>query len=151
YRLIGSALARVNWELNITRSHERNPGFYVDQTLGLLFLSLLKPPPFDEARSRGILNALRSFPATVNEAKSNLSDPIRPFAVAALEKLSDVDARLKKVASELAPLLSGVSTAELQGVTSDAINALNSFRAWLESGLNGMSEDTAVGRDAYIY
>ena len=44
YRLIGSALARVHWELNVTAGHERNPGFYVDQTLGLLYLSLLRPP-----------------------------------------------------------------------------------------------------------
>src|SRR6476660_1157097 len=33
YRLIKSALARVRWELNITRSHEVNPDFYVHQTL----------------------------------------------------------------------------------------------------------------------
>ena len=46
YRLMGSALARVHWELNVTCGQERNAGFYVDQTLGLLFLSLLKPPPF---------------------------------------------------------------------------------------------------------
>ena len=35
YRLIGSAIARVHWELNVTCGQERNPGFYVDQTLGL--------------------------------------------------------------------------------------------------------------------
>src|SRR5687768_16900692 len=54
YRLIGSAIARVHWELNVTCGQERNPGFYVEQTLGLLFQSLLTPPPFTEARSRGI-------------------------------------------------------------------------------------------------
>ena len=47
YRLIASALARVHWELNITRSHEVNPDFYVHQTLGAIFLLLLKPAPFD--------------------------------------------------------------------------------------------------------
>src|SRR5439155_26249549 len=51
-RLIGSAIARVHWELNITRGQETNPGFYIDQTVGLLFLSLLRPPPFAERRSR---------------------------------------------------------------------------------------------------
>src|SRR6185369_529633 len=33
YRLIGSAIARVHWELNIICGQESNPGFYVDQTL----------------------------------------------------------------------------------------------------------------------
>src|SRR4051812_7019247 len=30
FRLIGSAIARVHWELNVTRGQECNPGFYVD-------------------------------------------------------------------------------------------------------------------------
>src|SRR5262247_3365454 len=36
YRLIGSALARVRWELDVLSSWERNPRFYVYQTLGAL-------------------------------------------------------------------------------------------------------------------
>src|ERR1051326_9221926 len=88
FRFIGSALARVHWELNITRGQECNPGFYVDQTLGLLFLALLPPPPFTEARSRRIIRALHSFPGTVANAKENLAGKaIKPFALAALEKL----------------------------------------------------------------
>src|ERR1051325_6777128 len=45
YRLIGSALARVRWELDVTRGWERNPKFYVDQTLGALYEELLKQTP----------------------------------------------------------------------------------------------------------
>src|SRR5262249_17881485 len=98
YRLIGSAIARVHWELNVTCGQERNPGFYVDQTLGLLFLSLLKPPPFTEDRSRRIVRYLQSFHATVANAKENLTGhAIRPFALAALEKLVAVKSRLTKV------------------------------------------------------
>jgi Bacterial protein of unknown function (DUF885) len=151
YRLIGSALARVHWELNVTRGQERNAGFYLDQTLGLLFLALLKPPPFNEARSRGIIKVLQSFQQTIADAKENLLEPIGPFANAALEKLSDVGARLTKVAKELAPLLSGVETSELEEATRQAIGALETFREWLESRLPSMTGETAVGRDAYVY
>ncbi len=152
YRLIGSALARVNFELNVMCIHERNPGFYVDQTLGLLFLSLLKPPPFDEKRSRAILNALRSFRQTVNDAQENLAGKaIKPFALAAIEKLVEARTRLTKVADAIGPLLSGVSAAELQKVTGNAIVALESYHDWLNSQLAGMAENTAVGRDAYVY
>src|SRR5215813_3446441 len=102
YRLIGSAIARVHWELNITCGQERNPGFYVDQTLGLLFLSLLKPPPFNQARSRNILRYLQSFSNTVASAKENLAGTaIRPFALAAIEKLVAVKSRLTKLGTEL--------------------------------------------------
>jgi hypothetical protein len=152
YRLLGSALARVHWELNVTSGQKCNPGFYVDQTLGLLFLSLLRPPPFTEARSRNIVKVLQSFSGTVANAGENLAgNAIRPFALAAIEKLVDVNARLTKVANELGPLLSGVSTAELNESTGDAIAALESLHDWLNTNLEQMKEQTAVGREAYIY
>jgi hypothetical protein len=152
YRLIGSAIARVHWELNVTSGHKRNPGFYVDQTLGLLFLSLLKPPPFTEARSRNIIQVLQSFSGTVQNAGENLAgDAIRPFALAAIEKLADVRTRLTKVTDELSPLLSGVSAAALHEANGDAIAALESLHDWLNTNLDEMKEKTAVGREAYIY
>lgn len=152
YRLIGSAIARVHWELNVTCGHKRNPGFYVDQTLGWLFVSLLKPPPFTEARSRNIIQVLQSFSGTVQNAGENLAgDAIRPFALAAIEKLSHVRTRLTKVADELSPLLSGVSAAALHESTDDAIAALESLHDWLTTNLDEMKEETAVGREAYIY
>jgi DTW domain-containing protein YfiP len=152
YRLIGSALARVHFELNVICIHERNPGFYVDQTLGLLFLSLLKPPPFDEERSSTILNALRSFRQSVTDGRQNLlGKAIKPFALAATEKLGEARVRLTKVAAELGPLLTAVSVSDLHNATSDAIAALEEFHAWLNSQLAGMSEQTAVGREAYVY
>jgi len=152
YRLIGSALARVHWELGITRAQERNPGFYVDQTLGAIYLSLLKPPPFDEVRSREILSRIASIPQTVNDARANLAgNAVKPFAQAAIDKLTDVSARLSKTAKELIRLLSGVSSADLYEATGNAIQALESFRTWLEADFSQMSESTGVGRDPYIY
>src|SRR5215510_5275102 len=151
-RLIESAIARVHWELNVTRGQESNPGFYVDQTLGLLFLSLLKPPPFTEARSRAIILYLQSFSGTVANAKENLTGrATKPFALAALEKLVAVRSRLTKIGTELGPLLSGVNAKEFNQSVSDAITALESFHHWLNAELPRMSEETAVGRDAYVY
>lgn len=152
YRLIGSALARVHFELNVICIHERNPGFYVDQTLGLLFLSLLKPPPFDEERSSTILNSLRSFRQSVTDGRENLlGKAIKPFALAANEKLGEARVLLTKVADELGPLLTAVSVSDLHNATNDAIAALEEFHDWLNSQLAGMSEETAVGREAYVY
>jgi hypothetical protein len=152
YRLIGSAIARAHWELNITCGQERNPGFYVDQTLGLLFLLLLQPPPFTEVRSRAIIGGVQSFSATVASAKENLAGKaIKPFALAALEKLVAVKSRLTKVGTELGPLLTGVNPQEFNQSVSEAINALESFHDWLTAELDGMTEETAVGREAYVY
>ena len=152
YRLIGSAIARVHWELNVTCGQERNPGFYVDQTLGLLFLSMLQPPPFTEKRSRAIVRNLQSFGDTVANAKENLAGKsIKPFALAALEKLVAVKSRLTKVGAGLGPFLSGVDPKEFNQAVTDGITTLESFHDWLNAELPAMTEETAVGRDAYIY
>lgn len=152
YRLIGSAIARVNWELNVTRGQESNPGFYVDQTLGLLFLAMLPPPPFTEKRSQAIVRYLQSFSATVAQAKENLAfSAVRPFALAALEKLVTARSRLTKVGTELGPFLSGVSPNEFNQAVTDAITALESFHDWLDKRLERMTVETAVGRDDYVY
>jgi hypothetical protein len=152
YRLIGSAIARVHWELNVTRGQERNPGFYVDQTLGLLFLSLLPPPPFTATRSRNIIRALQSFSKTVASAQENLAGKaIKPFALAALEKLAGIRSRLTKVATELRPLLDDVSPEEFNESINEAISALETLHDWLNTRLVEMIEATAVGREAYIF
>jgi len=90
YRLIGSAIARVRWEIEITRAWQSNPLFYKDQTIGAYFSLLLPPPPFDAARTRWILNTLASFPKTLQDAKSNLSQPVAPFASLTVDLLKGV-------------------------------------------------------------
>src|SRR5689334_10907673 len=37
WRLLGSALARVRWELDVLRGWQRNPMFYVHQSVGGVF------------------------------------------------------------------------------------------------------------------
>ena len=49
-RLIGWSQARVHWELHIQQGWKRNPSFYVEQTLGAMYVLLLPPPPFDATR-----------------------------------------------------------------------------------------------------
>jgi hypothetical protein len=45
YRLMGSALARVRWELDINQRWLRDPSFYIEQTLTALAEALVQPPP----------------------------------------------------------------------------------------------------------
>ncbi|HEV8133505.1 MAG TPA: DUF885 family protein [Pyrinomonadaceae bacterium] len=152
YRLTASALARVHWELDITRSHELNPDFYVHQTLGAIFLMLLKPAPFDPDRCKEIIIRLRSVPKTTEAGKQNLKqNAIRPFAIAAIEKLTKVRQCLSTVATELEPFFEPAQMPELKVATGEAIVALESFRTWLEAELPNMAVNTAVGRDSYCY
>lgn len=152
YRLLGSALARVHWELDVTRGWERNPKFYVDQSLVALFEELLRNAPFDQQRSTAVIRLLQSFPQTLTDGKANLEKTaVKPFALAALATSTGIRARLTAVTRELKPLLAAESAAELDAAAETAITAMESFHDWMEQRLPAMSEDSAVGRDGYEY
>jgi uncharacterized protein (DUF885 family) len=152
YRLIGSALARLHWELDVLRSWQRNPRFYVYQTLGSVFEELLINKPFDQNRSAEIVRRFARIPKLLDEGKANLEQTaVRPFAVATLEILEDLRPRLSKVARELQPLLADESAGQIVEVTEEAIVALESFRAWLTERLPSMLNDAAVGGENYNY
>ncbi len=165
YRLIGSALARVRWELEINPRWQRDPSFYVDQTLTALLEALVEPPPFDPARRREIVNRMEQIPAIIDEGKQNLQ-PVRPFAQLAIGDLQQIRPELERVEREVAPLLrdeakgnqkpdggqaASLQTARFQSATEKAILALESYRTWLQAKLDSMPEDAAIGREKYEF
>ena len=150
YRLLGSAIARADWELNVTRGWQRNPMFYVDQTLGSIFLLLLQPPPFDCARSGAIVRRAERIPRIIAEGRANLTDARAPFARLTIAALADVRPRLATVARELAPHLVGPDARRLPRAMAEAATALESYRAWLESRVATLAPETAVGRESYV-
>jgi hypothetical protein len=151
YRLIGSALARVHWELDWNRRWQRDPTFYVEQSMGAVTDALLAPPPFDEARSREVITRLENIPSILEEAKANLKEPAAPFAKLAVGSLAGIRGTLQIVSRDVSPMLAGDSRKELVPAVEKAAASLESFRAWLEQQLPSMTEHTAVGKQAYAY
>ena len=131
YRLTGSALARVRWELDRTRMWQRNPEFYVQQTAGAYFNLLLQPPPFNGTRSRQIVAVLRSVPATIEAAEQNLNQPAAPFARLAIAELENIAPRLQKSASALKPQMDVTSGEQVVSTAAAASAALEQYRQWL--------------------
>ncbi len=155
YRLMGSALARVRWELDINPRWERDPSFYLDQTLTALLEALVQPPPFDAIRSRVIFERMREVPSIVDHGKANLH-PVRPFAALAIGDLQQIRPQLEQVVREVAPMLHGEPgnedvAARFQVATGKAIRALESYRTWLQARLEAMPNDAAVGRANYEF
>jgi uncharacterized protein (DUF885 family) len=151
YRLLGSAVARVRWELSIEQSWKRNPEFYVDQTLGSVFLLLLAPPPFSEARQAEIVARVKQIPTTLQSAQANLSDMRQPFVQLAIDSLDRVEDRLQRTGKALAPQLTAANNQALQEAIPAAVSALTQYRAWLTAKLPAARKDTAIGRDNYIF
>ena len=151
YRLLGSALARARWELDIVANWKRNPAFYVDQTLGAMYILLLPRAPFSADRQAEIVRRLETVPATVRAAKANLTDMREPFARLAIDALDRLPERMKATQDALGPQLSAESRAAFAKAADGAVAALGDFRQWLQSGLPKMRRDTAIGRDNYIH
>ena len=151
YRLLGSALARVRWELSIEQGWKRNPQFYVDQTLGSVFILLLQPPPFSESRQQAIIARMRQIPTTLRAAQENLTDLRQPFAQLAIDSLDQVSERSLRMQKALAPQLTAADNEALQQVMPAVVAALTQYRSWLSSKLPSARKDTAIGRDNYIF
>jgi hypothetical protein len=151
YRLIGSALARVRWELDVVQGWRRNPLFYVHQTLGAIFEALLQPPPFDGVRSDGLVRRAESIPATLEAARLNLADhAVGPFAVLALDAIRDIRPRLKTVDSGLSTLLDPSTKERFSRAIDTAATALEDLGEWLQARLSSMPTQTAIGRQNYV-
>lgn len=151
YRLIGSAVARVQWELNVARSWQRNPNFYLDQTIGAYFHLLLQPPPFPKDRGANIVATLNAIPKILEGARQNLAEPVRPFAELSLKQLNDIRPRLLASVRELKPLLDADSQKQIDSAAESAVQALESYAQWLNAKLPSMRSETAVGREAYVF
>jgi uncharacterized protein (DUF885 family) len=150
YRLIGSALARVRWELDINPRWKRDPNFYIDQTLTAVVEALTVPGPYDAARSREILTRIENIPSTLQQGAENLDKPPAPFATVAIQALENIRPRLHQMASSLAKSTT-LKEEELNSATDRAADALERFREKLREMLPSLPNETALGRDAYVF
>ena len=141
YRLIGSALARVRWELEVNPRWKRDPNFYIEQTLTPLVEALTVPAPYDEARSREILARIENIPALLQQGEANLEKPPAPFATVAIQALDDVRERLLKMASALRSSTT-LKEQELNAAADHAADALEHFRARLQEQLPSLPKET---------
>jgi hypothetical protein len=156
HRLMGSALARVRWELDINPRWERDPSFYLDQTLTALLEALVQPPPFDALRSHEIVDRMQDIPQIIEDGKANLH-AVRPFAALAIGGLQHIRPKLERVKREVAPMLQDGGpgneslAAQFRTATEKATLALESYRTWLQAKLDTMPDNAAVGRTNYEF
>ncbi len=150
YRLIGSALARLRWELDINPRWKRDPNFYIAQTLTAVVEALTVPGPYDAARSREILTRIENIPSILQQGAENLDKPPAPFASVAIQTLENVRPRLRQMAAAFLKSTT-LKEDELYSATDRAAEALEHFREKLRHMLPSLSNQTALGRDAYIF
>src|SRR5438552_10009827 len=137
YRLIGSALSRVRWELDINPRWKRDPTFYIEQTLTPVVEALTVPGPFNAERSREILTRIENIPAILRDGEVNLASPPAPFATVTVQALDNIRDHLRKMASALRPATT-LTEQELSGATDRAADALERYHRHLEEKLSAL-------------
>ena len=150
YKLIGSALSRVRWELEVNPRWKRDPNFYIEQTLTALAEALTVPTPYDEARSREILTRVENMPSILQQGSENLENPPAPFATVAVQNLDGISDHLRTMAGALVASTT-LKPQELDAATDRAADALEKFQQQLKDKLPKLPQQTALGRDAYIW
>jgi uncharacterized protein (DUF885 family) len=150
YKLIGSALARVRWELDVNARWQRDPNFYIAQTLTPIVEALTVPGPYDAARSREILTRTENIPSILQQGVENLDKPPAPFVTVAIQALENIPSRLRQMATALLKSTT-LKEQELTSATDRAADALDSFREKLREMSPSLPNETALGRDAYVF
>jgi len=151
YRLVGSALARVHWELDHVAAWRRQPHFYVAQALNPVFETLLPPPPVEAARVDQVIRLLDNAPAVLAAGQANLDDMRGPFVDAALAQIAIVPDSLRGMSRGLAPHANGAQRKRLDAAVDKAIKAFAAYASYLQGRRASLPDQTAVGVESYRY
>jgi Bacterial protein of unknown function (DUF885) len=136
HRLLGSAMSRVVWESDILRVRSI-PRFWVDQALGPVFDTLLRPG-VDAARISEVVRLLRAAPLALCHAPQALARPAREFTALAVAELDGIADRVAACADALAGLgidLPQPLKVELRAAAAEAGGALQAFGTQLATAL----------------
>ena len=150
HRLIGSAIARAHWELEVVRPWQRDAVFAASQILGPYYDLLLPPAPLSAERQAGLVNALAAVPAQTVVARANLGvGGVRELAAVAAGMLADIATELPGSVAALSPVVSEQTAAALAEVVGPATSALSGFATWLASAGPSMPPIAPVGREGF--
>ncbi len=151
YRLLGSLLSRVRWELDHVAAWKRQPHFYIEQALIPVFELLLPPPPLDEERVAQLQALLRQIPRILDAAQKNLSDQRGPFVDVALTQLEMVPDSLKGMYQGLSAYVPAADLGAMLAELDSALAAFAGYGQFLRSNREGLAQAIHVGRESYQF
>ena len=150
HRLMGSALARVHWELDKLKRWQKDPRFYIEQAVTPVVEALTVPGPYDEAQSKEILWRIKQIPNILKQGEQNLNSPPEVLASGSIELLVDIRTKFHEMARSLAPEVR-IAPSALEQSADQAGAALEEYREWLKKQLPLLPQPTPLGREKYVW
>ena len=152
HRLVGSAIARVEWEVGILRNWERDAVMQVHQALGPAYDLMVPAAPFDTDRQDGVIFQLHQVGTQLEVARDNLARAgTSALAGAAARLLGDIDDELPRSISELGPHFDPGRRGPLAQAGAEATGHLVDFREWLRDRQREMPHHEPVGRETFVW
>ena len=147
--LMHSALSRVRWEIDHLEIWKRQPRFYIDQTIGVIF-DYLTPVEINAETLKDVRRTLKSFGATLADARINLAaSAYKELAQESISELAKVQEQMSAVGENLLPF---ITTEDIDTFLEEFIiagNELAAFREWLVEALPTFPSFKPIGRSGF--
>jgi uncharacterized protein (DUF885 family) len=128
-----------------------DPQTYVNECSNGIFSLLKKDYDTKQKRARAATERLKRMPFMMEQAKVNLSKPVRLYAQLAIESARSIDSLFNDSLMTLATDLSPAEKTELVQARDAALKSIHEFADWLEKRLPGMVAFKPMGEENYNY
>ena len=149
--LFRSQLEGVEFFNRVMNFEETDPQTYVNECSNGIFSLLKKEYDTPRKRSLAATARLKQMPFMIEQAKTNLSRPVRLYAQLAIESARSIDSLFQDSLMTLARDLSPAEQTELVKARDAALISIHGFADWLEKRLPGMVAFKPMGEDNYNY
>ena len=149
--LFRSQLEGVEFFNRVMNFEETDPQTYVNECSNGIFSLLKKEYDTPRKRSLAATARLKQMPFMIEQAKTNLSRPVRLYAQLAIESARSIDSLFQDSLMTLARDLSPAEQTELVKARDAALISIHGFADWLEKRLPGMVAFKPMGGDNYNY
>ncbi len=130
---------------------ETDPHTYVNECSNGIFSLLKKNYDTPKNRALAATARLKQMPFIVEQAKGNLTKPVRLYAELAIDSARSIDSLFKDSLMTLATDLSADDKNELIKSRDAALVSIHGFAEWLEKRLPGMVAFKPMGEANYNY
>ena len=147
--LLRAQLERSSFASRVLKPETQNPSIYVDEASNGIFSLLKKEYAPPRARALAATARLRAVPAMLEQAKRNLTAPVRLYAELAAQSARAVDPLFQDSLMVLAKDLSAEERAALTKARDEALVALHGFADWLDKKAPTLQPWRPMGEKAY--
>ncbi|MGA8028816.1 MAG: DUF885 domain-containing protein [Bryobacteraceae bacterium] len=147
--LFRAQLERPDFDARVLHSEEANPLVYTGECSNAIFSLLKKDYAPHRDRAVAATARLRAMPAMLEQAQTNLTQPVRLYAQLAIESARSIDPLFTQSLGTLTDGLNANESAALDQARDSALRAIHSFADSLESRLNSMPAFQPMGVENY--